>query len=335
VRNRGIVVFPPGEVNLYSNFAYAVLEKLIEAVSGMSYPQFLRSAVFGPLDMVDSFCLLGDEGERAEPAAPYDEKNERFERRYMLPRNSLGLYASLNDLLNFGLFHIQSQHFKGEKLFGEAQLGLMHHLRAEVSRPVMALGLASIDLGDGLLWLLTNGRADGMQATLSMAPTAGAGAICLVNATGGAADDIAFGITEMLVPGFMERVGPVIEGYESWANRPYEPAAEILGVWEGHIETGQDRIPIQLDFQPGGAVHARIGEDEAAALGDFGYRDGFLSGDLMAVLPMEEAQDDPHKVTISIRLNDELLSGFATSDITNQKGQFTLASYVRLSRLSE
>jgi hypothetical protein len=60
-----------------------------------------------------------------------------------------------------------------------------------------------------------------------------------------------------------------------------------------------------------------------------------LSGDLMAVLPVEESQASPHQVTVSVRLNDTVLSGFATSEITNQKGHFTLASYVRLSRVSE
>ena len=36
--NRGLVVFPPGEVYLYSNFAYAMLEKLIETCFWKAFP---------------------------------------------------------------------------------------------------------------------------------------------------------------------------------------------------------------------------------------------------------------------------------------------------------
>lgn len=48
VRTRGVIVLPPGEFYLYSNFAYGVLEAVIEKVSGKSYGEFVRSELFGP-----------------------------------------------------------------------------------------------------------------------------------------------------------------------------------------------------------------------------------------------------------------------------------------------
>mgnify|MGYP002624197297 FL=1 len=49
VAERGLVVHPPGEVYMYSNFSYAMLERLIETASGASYGDFVRRTVFEPL----------------------------------------------------------------------------------------------------------------------------------------------------------------------------------------------------------------------------------------------------------------------------------------------
>lgn len=63
-----------------------------------------------------------------------------------------------------------------------------------------------------------------------------------------------------------------------------------------------------------------------------GYRSGLLSGDLTAVLPMEEAQYKPHPVNLSSRLKDDRLSGFATATINDERGNFALAGYLSLTR---
>jgi CubicO group peptidase (beta-lactamase class C family) len=54
VRGRGIVVFPPGEHYVYSNFAFGLLERLVENVSGKRFADFVTAEVFRPLGMLDS-----------------------------------------------------------------------------------------------------------------------------------------------------------------------------------------------------------------------------------------------------------------------------------------
>jgi len=334
VGNRGLVVFPPGEVYLYSNFAYAVLEKLIEDLSGKPFHEFLQVELFDPLDMRNSFISPDKHIEITAPAALYHQNGSRIEPYYMLPRNSLAVYASLNDLLNFAKFHIGAGEFIRRPFF-ERTLEKMHDLRGETTGAIIALGLASTDLDDGRYWLLTNGRAGGMQATLSMIPSEGLAVVCLINSTGQAADDLAFRITDLLLPGFLDRALQIIDKYESWADRPYQPTTELLGAWVGYIEVKGNRIPIELFFQDEGAISANLGGGPETILAAVGYRNGLLSGDMLAVLPMEEAQYEPHKVTLSLRLKDSQLSGFATSEISNYRGNFSLAGYVHLSRSYE
>ncbi len=45
------LAFKPGTKQVYNNFNYAVVGKIIEAVSGMSYLDFMHREVFGPLHM--------------------------------------------------------------------------------------------------------------------------------------------------------------------------------------------------------------------------------------------------------------------------------------------
>jgi CubicO group peptidase (beta-lactamase class C family) len=331
VANRGLVVFPPGEVYLYSNFAYALLEKLVQDVSGSSFNEFLCEELFDPLDMRDSFVSPDKPLEMTAPAALYLQNGTRIKPYFMLPRNSLAIYASLNDLLNFAKFQLGTGAFI-RRPFYERTLEKMHDMRGEAPGAIIALGLASTDLADGRLWLLTNGRAGGMQATLSMLPSERLAVVCLINATGQASDDLAFRITDLLIPGFLERALQVINRYESWSERPFKPSSQLLGFWSGTIQYQDRRVPIELFFSDDGAISASLAGSPESYLSGVGFRNGLLSGDLRVVLPMEEAQYAAHKVTLSLRLKGSQLSGTATSEITNYRGNFSLAGYVRLTK---
>jgi CubicO group peptidase (beta-lactamase class C family) len=53
-RYRPPSVFRPGEEFEYSNTGYALLEEILTRVSGASYPDFMKTEIFGPLGMEDS-----------------------------------------------------------------------------------------------------------------------------------------------------------------------------------------------------------------------------------------------------------------------------------------
>ena len=332
VRNRGIVVFPPGEAYLYSNFAYAILERMIENVSGKSYSDFLAAEVFGPLGMTNSFVGARKGAGTIAPAHRYGGNGSRLASQYPLPLNSRAMHSSVDDLLNYAMFHLRAPQFKGRRIVRDKSLEQMHRLRGEAQHSLMALGFGSLDLDEKRLWLLSNGQDQGIQATLSLIPSEKLAVVCLVNVSGQAADELAFRVTDTLVPGFLERARQIISEYETWANQPYRPTSDLLGEWKGFISTRSGQVPITLLFQPDGDIHVEIERQPETILSNIGYREGLLSGRFLADLPMEEAAGHAHAVTISIRLKGNYLSGFVTSDLTNKKGSFSLAAYVRLSR---
>jgi len=51
-----LYLFPPGQGHHYSNTGYSILGKIIERVSGMSYPQFIKENIFKPMGLNSSFA---------------------------------------------------------------------------------------------------------------------------------------------------------------------------------------------------------------------------------------------------------------------------------------
>jgi CubicO group peptidase (beta-lactamase class C family) len=56
-RHKDIQVSPPDRRFSYSNTNYALLALIVEKVTGQSFPQFMKMAIFDPLDMKDTYIF--------------------------------------------------------------------------------------------------------------------------------------------------------------------------------------------------------------------------------------------------------------------------------------
>jgi CubicO group peptidase (beta-lactamase class C family) len=325
VRNRGIVVFPPGEVFLYSNTDFGVIEQVIEHVSGKPFRDFMRDELFVPMGMTDSG--VGSGGTHAA-AVTYDEEGKLIPRSYPMPESTRATYSSLEDLIRYARLHLR---LSGTSLLRVESMREMR-VRSGAPHARFGLGIGIFDLGSDRQWVLTDGRDHGVQSALSMLPIEQTAAICLINTSGGQADEIAFRMADAVTPGFLEQVGKHMTEYEAWAQRPYTPTPEILGEWRGTISTNRGELPIALVFQPDGDVHVKIANQLETLVSEIGYDEGLLSGTFLAEIPAEEAAGHPHRDTISLRQVGTHLSGFVTSEFTNARGRFSLPSYVALEK---
>jgi CubicO group peptidase (beta-lactamase class C family) len=96
--------FPPGSRQEYNNFNFAVIGKLIETLSGHTYPEYMRAAVFAPLGMTRSGSGLEDANEAigyrpGPPPKPIDHRIKGGD--YGIPSGHL--QSTLNDLLSFSV----------------------------------------------------------------------------------------------------------------------------------------------------------------------------------------------------------------------------------------
>lgn len=95
----------PGTNFAYSNFGYCILGRIIEAVTGQSYENWVRANILGPSGVTD-MRIAGDTGpERQWPEATYwgkDTDNPYDMRVHRMDAHG-GWLATATDLLHFGL----------------------------------------------------------------------------------------------------------------------------------------------------------------------------------------------------------------------------------------
>jgi len=94
--------FPPGSRYRYSNTGYVFLGLIAAKASGMSFPAFLKSAIFDPLGMRDTVAHVEGADTIAHRAYGYAQKDGVWTRRDQSITSATlgdgGIYSSIDDL---------------------------------------------------------------------------------------------------------------------------------------------------------------------------------------------------------------------------------------------
>lgn len=94
--------FAPGAEFRYSNSGYALLALIVERVSGVPFPEFLRRKIFAPLGMRHTHMNLRDAPRDSRRAFGYSRRENNWERtdqsRTSYVLGDGGIYSSVEDL---------------------------------------------------------------------------------------------------------------------------------------------------------------------------------------------------------------------------------------------
>ena len=107
----GVSVFKTSENIKYSNFGYAVLGQIVEAVSGQSYEEYIQKTILEPLEMKNTVIDV-DQDNLAKHATGYKIKLPRHEREPIehfpakVMRAAAGLSSTSEDLIKFFRAHM-------------------------------------------------------------------------------------------------------------------------------------------------------------------------------------------------------------------------------------
>jgi CubicO group peptidase (beta-lactamase class C family) len=133
------LLFEPGTRWMYSNTGIAVLGRIIEVRSGMSFEKFLETRIFQPLGMTDTHVFLPAE-KRARLAPVYTVKDGRLVKagpdilggdplkfregaKYSGPEHSL--YSTAWDLAQFYQMMLNGGQWNGKRLLSPASVATM------------------------------------------------------------------------------------------------------------------------------------------------------------------------------------------------------------------
>jgi len=339
IRRYGILVNEPGREYVYSNFAYGVLDRVISRVSGKTYPEFMKDEVFGPLQMHRTSVRVAPEL-GAHAVQNYDATGTPVSSVFYDHDGASAVHASVHDLIRYGLFHLKGRVAGQTAILRPASVDLLHRPAAmDASEPSgigethMAMGWGVVDLA-GRRFVITSGSGLGTQTRLSLLPEKNLAVAILCNAN--PPDEflpwkVEWETFSAMIPGF-----PPIPAIPAQKPDAFAPSQELLGNWQGQVQTHQGILPITLSVGGDGKIGIELDGRRGGPipittpLGPLAFRDGWLTGLFYGTIATDDAKRSPHAVFLRLRLKGDSLSGTVTAMAANR--MFALPYWASLKR---
>jgi D-alanyl-D-alanine carboxypeptidase len=184
--------FAPGEKDVYCNSNYILLGAIIERVSGSSYGEFIRTQIFEPLGMKNSYYDASREivPGRAAPYEPFRGKNDELDWKLFTNARFYtmsSLYASGGCLSTVEDLHRFQESLTGGTLLKKETVGLsLEPVRLADGRPgKTSRGGWQLDTIQGHRAVMKGGALPGVCTWLVTLPDDGIIVILLSNRTPG------------------------------------------------------------------------------------------------------------------------------------------------------
>ena len=333
----GIMVSRPGESYNYSNLGYAVLEFIIEQVTGKSYPEFLAAEVFKPLNLKHAaVCRALPEGldvaeKYASPLVPIPFCDHDT-------RGASAIYATAHDLALFMLLHLgRLQPDQKAILRPESIIAMQKSRDSDVRNSSYALGWET-GRRFGYPIVTHGGGMDGCRAHLAMIPSEGLAAAVLINGENVPSIQVCDWIFATLLPEYAKALNAGAQG-RSGSSSPtaFKPPAEIVGTWQGAIRTHEGDIPVRLIVEsdgrveffrmdPSGAPGKRLSPLKSPAVNQ-----GIFVVHFPQVFSISDASAANHRTVLGLKIRENRLSGEANTIATDMS--YSLPSYIEMKRV--
>jgi CubicO group peptidase (beta-lactamase class C family) len=336
IQHYGIVVFPPGQVFNYSNFSPAVAEQIIKNSSRQEFPQFMQQKVFGPLKMKNaSITLNGFAGIRV--AKGYDDQGKLLEESEFYPRGGAGYFASVADLLVFGMFHLKDPLADIQPILSHESIDQLHKSNELPGyNPFYSNGWGVLKIGENHTSLLSNGAIDGTASSLLLLPEQDIAIACLTNASMGNdyTDQIAFRIANTLVPGYFDELKLFIEANApAFSDRPFLTKDSLIGIWNGMIMTYQDSIPVKLVFNKNGQVLVQIRDQFETLMNNMTVNNGLIRGQSYGNISLPETAGIPHYLEFVLKhQKNEIYGCVSAQSFHTKRPYFLIPAYIELKK---
>lgn len=242
LENYSMAVFPKG-IHEYSNYAYGIVEAIIEKVSNKAYAQVLQEEIFDPLGMNNSFITPTSTNKLEN----FNTVNELGHSSKFFPNGGAGVYSTLSDLILYARLNLKELN---ESIISHNTLDKLHYGKIYPST-LTAMGWGSIPLGDSLNWLVSNGSfPNSANSNLTIIPENKIAVICLANRDyQSTADIMAIKIADILVPGFANKAFEKMGNYESADGNELKMEINNYNAWQGVMKHGKTEIAIDLTYK--------------------------------------------------------------------------------------
>jgi CubicO group peptidase (beta-lactamase class C family) len=233
----------PGEGFEYANDGFSILGALIQAVTGVSYEEYMEARVFAPLAMRHTTFDL-QRAARLGLAQGYIRSNGA-----LVPREPLAIRAanpagmaisSANDVGNYFLALLNGGQYGGAKIISPASLAEMWRPQVEVGNGMRyGLGWFLLELG-GAPVVAHNGDTLTSGSSFALIPSLGLGVGVILNRNADAKADMARGVVSLLLGQEPPEPQPLIER----GPNTFVPNPAIWGRYVGEYASQLGALPI-------------------------------------------------------------------------------------------
>ena len=297
----------PGERYYYSNLGYGIIDHVIARVARVSYRDFMRREVFGPLGLTHMSVDL-DEGLQSQQAVRYGTDGLPIPFYGFDHPGGSAVYASAHDLARFAMFHLKARLPDQKPILSDQSID-------EMQRPTADAGAGQ---GYGIGWMMSEypggrksvshtGGMGGVSTALRMFP---ADKVAIVVLTNAGSHPLSGNVTEAIVTTLFP--GAVRTPPSFPAPTPFAPG-ELVGTWTGKVHTYAADVPLTLEFKGDGDIHARLGGQLQTVVNRPMLANGLLTGTMQGDIGTEDASRTPHTLSLTLRLRNGVLVGGVTA----------------------
>jgi CubicO group peptidase (beta-lactamase class C family) len=231
----------------YQNLMYMTAGYLVEVLSGLTWEEFVRTRIFGPLGMASTHINSGEIETAPDFSRGYREKKNKVEvmdfyQGFQAVAPAGSVYSSVVDMSQWLLVHLNDGKLGDRQFLSDGQVRLLHTPHMFITKgqfpelPYSSYGLGwFIEPYRGHDMIHHGGNIDGFSSMFSLMPSDDVGVVVLTNMDGTPVRDIIpYNVFDRFIDG-----KPV-----SWNARMKERRNEVReGQKRGKAKRQTDRIP--------------------------------------------------------------------------------------------
>ena len=312
IRRYGNLVFPPGERFHYSNLDYGMLGYVISRISGKSYADFMRAEIFQPLGMNHS-CVLVCTGLERYRATRYFLDGSRLPDYTTSHPAAADVYASVHDLVRFGMFHLKMHLADQNQIISDATID-------EMQQQTVPMGGGN---SYGIGWVVSRdtkgrrrvshgGASAGVDTQLTLVPDEQLAVAVLVNTNidEHISGEIADAIIKLLLDNKTDDRTATASSRQTATMEKIGLPGKLLGTWKGFVHTYRRDLPVTLWFDESGKVQAQLDHQSQLFINDARLENGTFTGRMLTGdIGTPDANRRPYYLDWNVTLRGGVLNG--------------------------
>lgn len=322
-----ILAFKPGERELYSNLGIGLLTYVIENVSGKSYSDFLKENIFLPLGLTNTIRLS------APPAT--DEYAQQYDNSGKPWTYNSGFYASVHDLLRFGMFHLKNHLPDQKKILSDSTIEMMQTSIDPYSDFRLPWWVWEYKGYKALVFTGASGTI------LALLPEADLAIVVLANKMLANTPKVCKWIADEILDDLDEskRIPTGVRAQKK-IQPPSLSHATLAGIWKGSIITHERELKVELSLGDAPMMRSQNVDGswgkwmESMSSLPGSYSAGIFSAYFPIHIPIHDTEAHDHWTWIYVGLQRDTLRGYAVAHAADGP-HYGLPYYINLGREKE